>query len=425
MTEPTYGVTFEWRNDEVRPVAGGDFSGIGLVGPAPSADATVFPPNEPVSLYSNDSTKLAKLGSDGWLRDAVEGINDQLGTLQRAAKICIVRTPHATEGTADERLEADLIAIAGDSTARTGLHALKGAAAHIGWTPRLVDAPGYTSQSLGEGEANIVAAELPAVLDYLFAVAPIEIPAGSVEDAIAARETLASKRLIPITGGVKVRGGASSVLDRPLSPRVLGIAVRRDHETEGLPFRSWANQPVNGIVAPGWELDFSLTDGANAGQDLLAANIGILERGEIGVDDAVSDAGFMFIGTDHADATNTWQFYHQTRGNDWIWLSFLKTLRGYLGVNNLTIQAVQAAVNSMNKRLRGLEADGYLYRGSRVLFDPSANGADDIRGGKITFDPQYEIPSVWRRTHLRTSPNRAAVDVFVQDLAAAISQLAA
>lgn len=425
MTEPTYGVTFEWRNDEVRSVAGGDFSGTAFVGPAAAADTTAFPLDEPVSFYSNDTVMLAKLGTEGWLKDAVEGVNDQLGELQRAAKVCIVRTAHSTAVDPADKLEAELLAITGSSAQMTGLHALKGAASHIGWTPRLVNAPGYTSQSLAVGEANPVVAEMPAILDLLFAVSVVEGPKGSVADAIAWRETFTSKRLIPVAGGVKVRGGESTILDRPLSPRVLGLAVRRDHQKDGLPFHSWAGQAINGIVAPGWEHSFSLTDGANEGQDLLEANIGIVERGEVGVDDAISDSGFVFIGTDHSDTTNTWPFYHQTRGNDWIWLAFLKTLRGYLGKYNLTLQVVQAAVNTMNRRLRSLESDEHLYKGSRILFDPAQNGVDDVRGGKITLDPNYEIPSVWRRAHLRTSPNRAAVEMFVDDLAEAIARLAA
>jgi phage tail sheath protein FI len=425
MTEPTFGVTFEQRNDEYRSVAGGDFSTVALVGPAPAADPSVFPLNEPVPVYSNDATKLAKLGTERWLRDAVEGINDQLGEFQRAAKVCIVRTPHSAAEEAQDRLEAELLAIAGDSTAMTGLHALKGAASHIGYTPRMVCVPGYTHQLLGEDEANVVVAELPSVLDHLFAVSVVEGPKGSVEDAIAWRETFSSKRLIPVVGGMKVRGGAGETLERPLAPRVLGLGVRVDHEHDGMPFHSFANRPLSGIVAPGWDHSFSLVDGANEGQDLLAAGIGIVERGEMGVDDAIADAGFVFIGTDHADTTLTWPFYHQTRGNDWIWLSELKTIRNYLGRSNVTLQAVQACVNQLNKRLRMLEADSHLYKGSRIRFDPDQNGVDEIREGRITLDPVYEIPSVWRRAHLRTTPNRAAVEVFVKDLAEALTRLAA
>lgn len=425
MTEPTYGVTFEQRSDEARPVAGGDFSTIALVGPAADADATAFPLDTPVSLYSNDSTTVAKLGATGWLKDAIEGINDQLGELQRAAKICVVRTAHSAAADPADKLAAELLAIAGSSVDLTGVHALKGAASKIGFTPRLVAVPGYTSQQIVVGEANPVVAELPGVLDQLFAVAVVEGPSGDKDAALSWRETFTSKRLIPVVGGVKVRTADSAIVDRPLAPRVLGIAVRRDHEKDGLPFHSWAGQPVRGIVAPGWDHSFSLTDGANVGQDLLGANIGVVERGEIGVDDAIADSGFIFIGTDHADTTVTWPFYHQTRGNDWIWLSLLKTMRGYLGKYNLTLQVVQAAVNQINQRLRSLEADQHLYAGSRVTFDPAQNSTDEIREGRITLDPVYEIPAVWRRAHLRTTPNRAAVDAFVQDLAEVISRLAA
>lgn len=423
MTEPTYGVTFEWRSEEVQGVAGGDFSGAAYVGPAPGADAAAFPLDTPVALYSTDSATIAKLGTQGYLRDALEGGNDQLGTLQRAGKICIVRTAHSTKEDAEDKLAEELAAIAGDSTQMTGIHALKGAASEIGWTPRLVNIPGYTHQSLGAGEGNPVVADLPSVLERLLGVAVIEGPTGK-EAALAWRETFAHKRLIPVVGGVKVATSAGTVL-RPLGPRLIGIAQRRDHEKDGMPFHSFAGQTISGIVAPGWEHDFSLTDGANEGQDLLAANLGIVEQGEQGVDDAIADAGFYFVGTDHADTTIEWPFYHQTRGNDWIWLSFLKILRQYKGRYNLTIQVVQSAVNMMNRRLRDLVADEHLYRGTEIRFDPDANSVDSIRSGKITLDPKYEIPSVWRRSHLRTSPRAASVELFIEDLAEALEKLAA
>ncbi|MGQ3671640.1 hypothetical protein ACT6QG_04510 [Xanthobacter sp. TB0136] len=125
-----------------------------------------------------------------------------------------------------DRLEEDLLAICGSSAALTGIHAAKGAASHIGWTPRLFAVPGYTHQVLGAGEANPVVAEFPAILDQMRAVAAVEGPSGNLKAAQDWRETFTSNRLIPMAGGVKVRGGESAQLQRPMAGRILGVAVR-------------------------------------------------------------------------------------------------------------------------------------------------------------------------------------------------------
>jgi hypothetical protein len=57
-------------------------------------------------------------------------------------------------------------------------------------------------------------------------------------------------------------------------------------------------------------IDFSLERWRDGSQVLLSANIGILVRGEIGVETAISSGGFVFIGTDDAgDDPLKWQFY--------------------------------------------------------------------------------------------------------------------
>jgi phage tail sheath protein FI len=47
--------------------------------------------------------------------------------------------------------------------------------------------------------------------------------------------------------------------------------VRRDHEKGGAPFHSWANQPVQGIVAQSRDVSFSITDEANAAEGIVTA----------------------------------------------------------------------------------------------------------------------------------------------------------
>ena len=87
MGDPNFGIVIRKVDREPRPVYGADLSTIGLIGPAPAADASVFPLDTPVLIYSNDNDKLAKLGDQGYMRDAIQGINDQLGEGQFAARV--------------------------------------------------------------------------------------------------------------------------------------------------------------------------------------------------------------------------------------------------------------------------------------------------------------------------------------------------
>src|SRR5437868_6014381 len=93
MSDPIFGISIRRVPEEARPVLAADLSTIALIGPAPSADPYYFPPNTPVLVHSCDSTLVGKLGAEGYLPDAIRGINDQLGETQFAARIVVVVTP--------------------------------------------------------------------------------------------------------------------------------------------------------------------------------------------------------------------------------------------------------------------------------------------------------------------------------------------
>jgi phage tail sheath protein FI len=221
-----------------------------------------------------------------------------------------------------------------------------------------------------------------------------------------------SHRLIPIETAVKV--GVNAVV-KPASPRVIGIAVRRDHEFGGRPFHSWANQPVQGIVGPNRPIDFSLTDGATEGQVLLSQNAGIIARGEMGVETAIASGGFVYIGTDNCSEDPLWQFYHIVRGRDFIHLMFLRTLRGFLGRRNIDYGTVQDVLDTMRFALRDLKADGDIID-YKVGFTRDQNSPEQLRLGKFTVDFAAEEPPVLRHLGIRSARYRAALDVLLDDL---------
>ena len=408
MTEPTFGITFLSDDNEPRPAVGSDLSVVGIVAPSPLADADAFPLDTPVLVFSDQSAMTAKLGA-GPIYDALEAINQQLAELQIAAKVVVVRVAQG------DTIAETIANIRGDANAKTGIHALLDAGTILGVIPRLISCPGFTSQRFGDDQANAVVAALPGVLDRLLAVAVIDGPGSTRQDAVDWRETVSSKRIVPVEPAAKVMAGDGSILVKPLSPYVIGRAVRRDYEKGGYPFHSFANQPVNGIVGPSRPIAFSLTDGATEGQDLLSNNIGVLIRGEIGVETTIADGGFVYVGTDTCADDELWRFYNVVRGRDYIHLLFLKTLRYYLGKFNITGQAVQSVINTMEFALRDLKADQHIL-GYKVGFTKDQNSPENLRLGKFTVRFAAEEPPVLRRLVIQSARYRPALDALLDDL---------
>jgi phage tail sheath protein FI len=137
---------------EPQAVLGADMSTIGIVGTALHADSTVFPLNTAVFLETSDATKRAALGSAGTLVDALAGISAQLANTG-AARVVVVRVEHDADA-------ATVVSnIVGSEANRTGMWAFLDAPEDLGFTPRLLIVPGYTSQTVqGLGDVTITAA---------------------------------------------------------------------------------------------------------------------------------------------------------------------------------------------------------------------------------------------------------------------------
>ena len=498
MSDPTFGISIQRVHDNPRPAVYSDMSVVGLVGTAPDANPDVFPLNIPVFVFSDDTAMLTALGEAGTLTRSLDGINDQLGEFQVAAKCVIVRVEQGAN------VDETMTNLIGSSIQKTGIWALTHAGPVLGIIPRLIGVPGYTSQQkqglgtltlgirganmteapvvafsgggnnpgkvlptaeavMGEGPdadkvvalniltrgeelsglltvtftgggsdedkqlptatalvevlANPVVAELPAVLNKLVAHAVVSGPATSQQAYTDWRETIQSDRIIPVETAVKI--GVDAVVD-DAAPRVIGIGVRRDHEFGGKPFHSWANQPVQGIVGPNRPIDFSLTDGATEGQVLLSQNAGIIVRGEMGVESAIASGGFVYIGTDNCGEDQLWQFYHVTRGRDFIHLMFLRTLRIFLGKRNINFNTVTDILDTMKFALRDLVAANDILPGPVVGFTRDRNSPEQLRLGRFTVDFACEEPPVLRHLTLRSKRHRPSLELLLDELLAQI-----
>lgn len=292
-----------------------------------------------------------------------------------------------------------------------------GATFNLTWAD-LTTVATYTAEiSIG---ANPVCASLPAVLNQLLGHAYVESSGISQEDTDAWRETMNSKRLIPLEGGVRVLDSATAnIVIRPRAPFEAGLLVAVDH-AKGAPFHSAANRPVQGIIGPLRDTPYALTDGANEAQELLSHGVGVIVRGEMGNDFALASSGFISVAFQNASDDTLWQFYNQTRGRDFIIITALRALRWYLGQYNVEKHTVQAAFNTLGAILRDLKADGHII-GYELNFNPGSNSPEKLRLGHITLRFNAEEPAPVRLITLEHGRYRAALEAFVTELASQLN----
>jgi hypothetical protein len=161
---PVFGLQFIRQDDQALPVIASNLDVVGIIGPCATADPNTFPLNQPVLVLSNDTVTLKKLFSpitgltDGYIIDAINGINAQLANNQITAQMVIVRTDYGTNADPILKLQQTIANILGQSVARTGVWAFMKAPNLLYCTPRLIMAPGYTglmANSLDTLVANI------------------------------------------------------------------------------------------------------------------------------------------------------------------------------------------------------------------------------------------------------------------------------
>jgi phage tail sheath protein FI len=131
MTELQAGIKHIRDGVEPQVINTADMSVIGIIGTAPAADDSIFPLNTPIQVDASDKFKLLGLGTTGTLPDAIKA-----GT-----RNVVVRVE-------DDASAATVIGnMLGSQAAGSGVWAFLDATDDLGITPRLLIAPGYTSQA--------------------------------------------------------------------------------------------------------------------------------------------------------------------------------------------------------------------------------------------------------------------------------------
>ncbi|MDO9428455.1 MAG: hypothetical protein Q7T93_16685 [Methylobacterium sp.] len=269
--------------------------------------------------------------------------------------------------------------------------------------------------------ANPVVAALPEVLAALLATAVVDVDDASRDAAIDARETMGSDRIMPVGVAARVFDtDGATVVTRPMAPRILGLITRVDFQNGGKPFEPFANRQIYGLVGTSRDIEFDLRDGSVEGQQMLAAEVAIVVRGETDVDGAIADGGFVFIGTDNcATDGDLWQQFHQVRGADIIDVEHMRLTRQFLG-RKISASNAEAWINSLKFNLRDHKAADDIL-GYKTEFKADQNSPEQVRAGRLTVDLGIEEAPVFRVAKRNVRRFRQAVNDLVADIAARIN----
>ena len=276
----------------------------------------------------------------------------------------------------------------------------------------------------GEALANPVCAAIPTVLARLRAVFIPEGPTSSESAYETWLETLPQdiRILHPLRQKARALDADGYIVDKPLSPYIAGLYVRRDNEFDGVPGHSVANQSVNGLLGVTPKIKLDITNDSSEGMALLEKHAGIMVRGESGVDGSLADGGFTFWGTDTLSADTQWLFANVARMRDYMEIDLIKAERFYLGRFNITDQAVQAVLNTMDARLSQLRADKHIID-FRISFEEDQNTPEELRNGFITIGFQAEEPAPLRKITMKSRRYRPALVELVSSIAETLANL--
>lgn len=373
-----------------RPIQTIRTSVIGLCGTAPDADADAFPLNTPVMVAGNRTAAalLDTVGDgNGTLPNAIDAIFDQAG-----AVVVVVRVD---EGVDDAATMVNAVGGIDADGQFTGVHAFRGAASAVGFTPRILIAPGFTHQREEDADnpgtylKNPVVAELEGIADQLRAVCIVDGPNLTDEKAIEAVGDFGSARVFFHDPWFKVYRNGVFVAEPP-SARIAGIIARMDND-RGF-WWSPSNQLVNGISGLTRPVDFAMGD-YNCRANLL---------NEQNIATTINYDGYRLWGNRTPSSDAKWTFLPVRRTADMINESILKAHLWAVDrpITRTYAEDVSAGVNAY---LRTLRAKGAIL-GGECWPNTELNTADAIALGKVYFDfdftPTYPAERVTFRSLL-------------------------
>lgn len=358
-----HGVEVVEIDDGARPISTVRSSVIGLIGTAPDASSIDFPFNTPV-LIAGSRLEAAKLGTSGTLPPSIDAIFDQVG-----AMVVVVRVEsHETAA----MTKSNIIGRADFSGQYRGVQAFLGAESIVHVQPKILIAPGFTSD-------EAVLSEMVAVAERLRAVIVADGPNVNDDLAIDYRQSFGSSRVYLVDPSVRVWDTTSNEeIVQPASARVAGMIARQDNE-RGF-WWSPSNTEMNGIVGTARPVDFTLGD-VNSRANFLNENQ---------VATIIRKDGYRLWGNRTCSSDPKWAFLSVRRTADMINESLLRAHMWAVD-RNITKTYIEDVSEGVNAYLRHLKAIGAIL-GGKCWADKDLNTWDQISQGKVYFDFDFTAP---------------------------------
>lgn len=336
---------------------------IGLVAVGEDADVATFPLDTPV-LVTDVQAAIGKAGT------AAAG-NTLLGALNAIAAQCspLIVVVRVAKGVDAAATTTNVIGTTDGSGRLTGMQALIGAQGRLGVKPRILGAPGLDTQAVGVALA-VVAQKLRAMA-YVHADGVT-----SVTEAVAYRANFSQREVMLIWPNLMAWDTTSSTnVEVPAVAYALGLRAKIDEE-QGWQ-KTLSNVGINGVTGISRDVHWDLQN--------PATDAGVLN--EAGITTLINAQGFKFWGdrtcSDESDfvfesAVRTTQVLSDTIADGHLW-AVDKPMYPSL---------VKDIVEGINAKFRQLVAGGYLI-GGRCWYDPTANDATTLAGGKLTIDYDF------------------------------------
>ncbi|CDZ45608.1 tail sheath protein [Neorhizobium galegae] len=383
-----------------------DSTVIGMVLPAPLADNTAFPLNEPVRLSTEDTDQLAKLGA-GLALDTVSQIKSE-GIV---ADLAFVRVAHSAASVPADKLAGEINNIVGSAGAKTGVYALLESKAHIGLEPGSIIAPGYMTDRTGN-VANAVATAASVVAGKLIdCIVFADTPVTNREAAAAWAEDFATAlNMVAAYPQAVVNLGAGNVT-RPISAHFAAAMVRRDKEV-GNPYKAFWNRPLQGILGPSVPVGYTDGEITSDANFLNQAGVGTVIEGKL------LWAPFT-TATDPTVAS--WRSIKKIRTRRAIEKAMLRPLRQYLSedIHPDVVSLIYRACDQFLSDLKTLKA----LIDYELVWSKSMNPASILEAGALRVKARFAETPDLVDLQIYDEPMPEAFDVLAAAIAASLSQL--
>ena len=362
---------FSDLSDQVVSIDTRDSTVIGIVGPLPGIDPsneTAIPYDEPFRISTDDPATVAMLGP-GLIQDAVNQ------TLQEGIVTDMVfsRSRIPSSGT----LDAQLAAIAGDPSAKTGVWTLLHGIDDLKLEPGSIIVPGYTSQRLG-GLKNPVAAAMDSVCSVIIdCMGIVQTPATSREDAAAyAQDFEHSLNMIAMYPQATFELGGEVVRD--ITPSVAAAMVRSD-KANGNPYKAFWNKPLLGVLGPSQRVSYRDGDTTSDANYLNQNGVGTVIEGNLLWSPFNTATDPTIVG---------YRSIKRIRTRRAIEKALLRPLRAYLA-EDLGPHLVTRIGQSIDQACAERKAVGALI-GWQILWPRSLNPNDLLRKGGLRLQLRFE-----------------------------------